>query len=205
MLIADTLSRHHLDHTTDKAQGDEEVDRLGAINEILLCESTMTALQDHTASDAEIQLVQSFIQSGWPATSKDLDPTIVPYFHIRDELTIQDGIIFRGDRIVIPQPLQKQTLSDSHAAHQGIASTTRRARETVHWPHLNQELKDHIAGCPTCDQYDDKEPKQPLTTTKYRIERGLKLVVTSSNSKINHMLLRSITIKIFSKLTTWTA
>ena len=162
MLIADTLSRHHLDHTTDKAQGDEEVDSLGTINEILLCESTVTTLRDHTASDAELQLVQSFIQSGWPATSKDLDPTIVPYFHVRDELAIQDGIIFRGDRIVIPQQLRKQTLSDLHAAHQGIASTTRRARETVYWPHLNQELKDHIAGCPTCDQYHDKQPKQPL-------------------------------------------
>ena len=162
MLIADTLSRHHLDHTTDKAQGDEEVDSLGTINEILLCESTVTTPRDHTASDAELQLVQSFIQSGWPATSKDLDPTIAPHFHVRDELAIQDGIIFRGDRIVIPQPLRKQTLSDLHAAHQGIASTTRRARETVYWPHLNQELKDHIAGCPTCDQYHDKQPKQPL-------------------------------------------
>ena len=162
MLIADTLSRHHLDHTTDKAQGDEEVDSLGTINEILLCESTVTTLRDQTASDAELQLVQSFIQSGWPATSKDLDPSIVPYFHVRDELAIQDGIIFRGDRIVIPQPLRKQTLSDLHAAHQGIASTTRRARETIYWPHLNQELKDHIAGCPTCDQYHDKQPKQPL-------------------------------------------
>ena len=91
MLIADTLSRHHLDHTTDKAQGDEEVDSLGTINEILLCESTVTTLRDHTASDAELQLVQSFIQSGWPATSKDLDPTIVPYFHVRDELAIQDN------------------------------------------------------------------------------------------------------------------
>ena len=53
-------------------------------------------------------------------------------------------------------------LSDLHAAHQGIASTTRRARETIYWPHLNQELKDHITGCLTCDQYHDKQPKEPL-------------------------------------------
>ena len=132
----------------------------------LLCESTVITLRDRTLCDAELQQVQSYIQSGWPASSKDLQPTISPYFHIRDELASQDGIIFRGDRIVIPKSLRKQMLSDLHAAHQGIASITRRARETVHWPHLNQELKDHITECLTCDQYHDKQPKEPLIPHK---------------------------------------
>ena len=47
-------------------------------------------------------------------------------------------------------------------AHQGIASTSRRARETVYWPHLNQELKDHISHCITCDTFNSKQPKEPL-------------------------------------------
>ena len=138
------------------------MDSLETINEILLCESTVTTLRDHTLCDAELQQVQSYIQSGWPASPKDLEPSISPYFYIRDELASQDGIIFRGDRIVIPKSLRKQMLSDLHAAHQGIALTTRRARGMVYWPHLNQELKDQITGCLPCDQYHDKQPKEPL-------------------------------------------
>ena len=52
--------------------------------------------------------------------------------------------------------------SDLHVAHQGIAATTRRARETVYWPQLNHVLKDHVAGYPTCDQYHHNQPKEPL-------------------------------------------
>ena len=70
--------------------------------------------------------------------------------------------MFRGDRVVIPKSLRKQVLKELHAAHQGIASTSRRARATVYWPHLNQELKDHISHCITCDTFNSKQPKEPL-------------------------------------------
>ena len=165
MLLADTLSRHHLDNSTDEARSVDsdldQVDSLEEINEILNCETT-TILQDHTTKDQDLQQVKSFIQSGWPESSKDLSPTITPYFHLRDELTTQEGLVFRGDRVVIPKSLRKQVLNELHAAHQGIVSTSRRARETVYWPHLNQELKDHISRCITCDTFNSKQPKEPL-------------------------------------------
>ena len=85
MMLTDTLSRHHFDHTTDKAQGDEQVDSLETIKEILLCESTVATLRDHMLRDTELQQVQSFIQSDSPAAPKDLEPTISPNFHIDDE------------------------------------------------------------------------------------------------------------------------
>ena len=100
MMLANTLSRHHLEHTTDNTQGDEQVDSLETISEILLCESTVTTLRDHALHDEELQQVQSFIQSGWPASPKDLEPIISPNFHIRVELAIPDGIIFREGCIV---------------------------------------------------------------------------------------------------------
>ena len=66
MMLTNTLSRHHLEHTTDKAQGDEQVDSLETINEIFLCESTVAALRDHMLRDIELQQVQSFIHSDSP-------------------------------------------------------------------------------------------------------------------------------------------
>jgi hypothetical protein len=99
MLLADTLSRHHLDNSTDEARSVDsdldQVDSLEEINEILNCETT-TIFQDHTTKDQDLQQVKSFIQSGWPESSKDLSPTITPYFHLRDELTTQEGLVFRG-------------------------------------------------------------------------------------------------------------
>ena len=198
MMLANTLSRHHLEHTTDNTQGDEQVDSLETISEILLCESTVTTLRDHALHDEELQQVQSFIQSGWPASPKDLEPTISPQLSHTRRISNPRWHHFPGR--LHRKSLRRQMPRDLHAAHQGIASTTRRARETVYWPHLNQELKDRIAGCPTCDQYHDKQPKEPLIPHEV-----LNRAWASLNSKINHTLLRSITTQTFSKLTVWTA
>ena len=166
MLLADTLSRHHLESCNDEAcsiESDFEwTDSLDTINQILACETTTAELRDETGKDHELQKVKSYIYKGWPGNAKCLTPNITPYFHIRDELTTQDGLVFRGDRIVIPRSLRKQMLLQLHSAHQGIESTTRRARDTAYWPHLNRELKDHISRCATCETYSAKQRKEPL-------------------------------------------
>ena len=72
---------------------------------------------------------------------------VTPYFQFRDELLVQDGIVLRGDRVVIPRSLRKEIIEDLHAAHQGIESTLRRARESVYWPNMNSEVKDYISRC----------------------------------------------------------
>ncbi|CAB4028483.1 Retrovirus-related Pol poly from transposon, partial [Paramuricea clavata] len=81
MLLAETLSRHHLDNSTDEARNVDsdldQVDSLEEINEILNCETT-TIFQDYTTKDQDLQQAKSFIQSGWPESSKDLSPTITP-------------------------------------------------------------------------------------------------------------------------------
>ena len=171
MLLADTLSRHHLESSSHNAKeaGESqedtvETDELEQINQLLTSEATTNKYRNETEKDQELQTVKLFIQSGWPKNPKGLNPTINPYFHIRDELATQDGLVFRGDRLVIPKSLRRQMLSELHSAHQGLESTIRRARETVYWPHLNQELKDHISRCETCDTYNYKQPKQPLIT-----------------------------------------
>jgi hypothetical protein len=113
MLLADTLSRHHLDNSIDDARSVDsdldQVDSLEEINEILNCETTTIF---HTTKDQDLQQVKSFIQTGWPESSKDLPPTITPYFHLRDELTTQEGLVFRGDRVVIPKSLRKHASTE---------------------------------------------------------------------------------------------
>ena len=88
---------------------------------------------------------------------EQLDPTLVNYFHVRDELTVQEGVILRGERIVIPKSLRKEILEDLHTAHQGVESTLRRACESVYWPNMNRNIKEHVSRCKTCTF-----PSQPL-------------------------------------------
>ena len=57
-----------------------------------------------------------------------------PYWCFRDKLTILDGIIMRGNRVVIPTSVRTATLNRLHDAHQGHTSMLQRARRTVCWP-----------------------------------------------------------------------
>ena len=47
---------------------------------------------------------------------------------------------------------------------QRLESSMRRARESIYWPHITQELRDHIARCDACSTYHDKQPKEPLVS-----------------------------------------
>ena len=42
---------------------------------------------------------------GWPAERKDAPVQVTPYLSVRDELSVQDGLIYRSERVVVLQAL----------------------------------------------------------------------------------------------------
>ena len=85
-----------------------------------------------------------------------------PYFHIRDELATEDGIVFKWPRAVIPANLRKNVREKLHVAHSGIPSCLRRARKVVYWPGMNKDLPDYIAKCDTFNSFKNSQQKEPL-------------------------------------------
>ena len=72
----------------------------------------MSKLRVETDKDEVLQEVKEIIQVGWPDNKNGLSPSIINYFHIRDELLAQEGVILCGDRVVIPKSLRRETLDD---------------------------------------------------------------------------------------------
>ena len=132
LYVADTLSRSYIDDKSD-LDVDEQVDILSLMS---ISPARMAELQKHTLADPVMQKVAHFISNGWPAKSKSVPPEAQPYFPIRDELIVDDGVILKGLRVVVPQTLRKEYLRQLHKGHPGIDATKRRARETVYWPSL---------------------------------------------------------------------
>ena len=83
----------------------------------------MSKLKVETEKDEVLQQVKEVIQAGWPERKDLLNSTLVNHFHVRDELTVLEGVILRGERVVIPKFLRKDILADLHTAHQGVEST----------------------------------------------------------------------------------
>ncbi|KAK3737378.1 hypothetical protein QZH41_011513, partial [Actinostola sp. cb2023] len=106
--------------------------------------------------------LQKYEFEGWPLERKDLPTQITQFFSIRDELVVQDGVIFKGQRVVIPHVLRKEMKQIIHSSHLGAESCLRRAREVIFWPGMSAEIKEMIVACEICRTYETSPQRETL-------------------------------------------
>ena len=104
----------------------------------------------------------SAVLEGWPKTLDEVPAEVKPYFQVRDEITAHNGLLFKGERLIVPAKLRKEMMEKIHSSHLGIEGCLRRAREVFYWPRLNVELKDFILKCDICNLYKPAQPREPL-------------------------------------------
>ena len=135
-----------------------------------VCNLLYTPFNDHrlqeikaaTLLDPVLNQLKITILQGWPDHKDSVPTAVLPYFSYRVELTVQEGIILRGDRIVIPQSLRQDLKIKVHADHQGVNSCLRRARDLIFWPGMSADIRANVESCDTCATYCAKQPEQPL-------------------------------------------
>ena len=94
------------------------------------------ATADHTVSSILIKTVVD----GWPDSRKDCHPLILDYWNFRDEMSVENGLLFKGYRLIVPKNLRNQVLQIVHKGHFGIEKMQLRARKTVLWPGINKAI-----------------------------------------------------------------
>ena len=77
-------------------------------------------------------------------------------------LSVDDGLIVYGPRLVIPQSLRRETLIRLHDGHQGINRTKRRARQTVFWPGIDKDVENTVRACINCRRCVPSQQNEPL-------------------------------------------
>ena len=94
-----------------------------------------------TQEDDEPALLKQTIMTGWPSTIREVPSEIQPYWTFREQLTIEDGTVLKGTCIVIPHKMHQATLNLIHEGHFGLNKCKLRAKDTVCWPGLNEQLE----------------------------------------------------------------
>ncbi|XP_029182414.2 uncharacterized protein K02A2.6-like [Acropora millepora] len=158
--LADTLSRAHLPTTAHPTGAEFEHINVAAF--LPVSSARLRKIQQATESDETLRALKDVILRGWPEERSQTPTQVTPYFSMRDELSIQDGVIFRGQRMVIPSSLRRDMKQKLHASHLGVESCLRRARETIFWPGMSNEIKEMVATCETCRKYERSNQKEPL-------------------------------------------
>lgn len=103
LYLADTLSRAYL-HTTVHRSG-AEFENNNATAFLPVSTSRLREIQQATENNEILQTLKTVILRDWPYDRSQLPEQTTPYFRVRDELTVHGGVIFRGQRIVVPVSL----------------------------------------------------------------------------------------------------
>ena len=103
-----------------------------------------------TPEDDELVLLKHTITHGWPSAIREVPSEIEPYWTLREELTIEDGIILKGTWIVVPHKKCQATLQLIHEGHLGLCKCKLRAKDTVYWSGLNNQFEKLVLNCELC-------------------------------------------------------
>lgn len=154
--VPDWLSRAPNQDNCNLVQLDLRVDFISFTHE------RMTQLQEETLRDSTLMELKEQIMAGWPRSIKELPNSLRPFWDYRDELAVENGVVLKGSRIIIPATMQSYVLEKLHAGHMGITKCQLRARDTVFWPRINQQIKDLVGKCTICQKYQESQMKEPM-------------------------------------------
>lgn len=112
-----------------------------------------------TKNDIVLSRVVEFTKSGWPSSQPD--PHLLPFFRIRNELTMEDGCLLRGIRVVNPEKYRQDLLDELHVSHPGMVRMKSLARLHVWWSGLDFEIETKVSRCDSCRAQLPNQPKVP--------------------------------------------
>jgi hypothetical protein len=114
--------------------------------------SVRNQIQIETRKDKTLALVHDFVLNGWPQAYKNGE--LAPYYARRDELTVSQGCLMCGIRVVIPTKLCSQVLDQIHEGHLGVVKMKSLARSLVWWHSYTlvaiHSVRNHVQVLKSC-------------------------------------------------------
>ena len=90
------------------------------------------------------------------------EEALEPYQDQHSELSLQDGCVFWGTRVVVPRLGQDRILCQLHEEHPGIPCMKSLARSFVWWPGLDKALEAKVKDCNHCQRSQHLPAMAPI-------------------------------------------
>ena len=112
--------------------------------------ATEARLLKETQNGHVIPKLGNVITRGWPTDKPHRDRSLQPFWSYRDELSTQNGIIYKGLQALIPPSMHTELLHSSHSNHLGAQSNIRMTKEVLFWPGMKSAIHDMCQTCTAC-------------------------------------------------------
>ena len=106
--------------------------------------TTSADIAANTTRDPVLRYVKHFLLAGWPYR---VEESLQPFYQKRDELSVCQGCILRGTRVIIPSNLRHKLLQELHQGHPGMVRMKSLARSYVWWPQIDGDIEMYVRKC----------------------------------------------------------
>lgn len=158
IVLADYLSRY----MNEEEESSEDKSITESVLTINATDERIKELQDETKKDEIFKIVKEYCLTGWPKSKNDCPETLRYLYKMRNEIFLDDDILFYKDRIMIPKTMRKMIVMKLHEPHFGIKKTMKRAQNSVFWPNISNDIEQVVSNCRICQDNAPRNQKEPL-------------------------------------------
>ncbi|MCG8048271.1 MAG: RNase H-like domain-containing protein [Candidatus Thiodiazotropha endolucinida] len=160
--LGDALSRNFVSETFPNLVQGLDTHVHTVIQSAPISDSKIKQIQDATREDAQMQVLIQVIETGWPEARQCCPKTVLEYWNHRDEISCENDIVFKGQKLVIPVALREDMVKAVHIGHFGIDKSVGRARDIMFWPGMTKQITQYVQSCAICNKYKDSNQNEPL-------------------------------------------
>ena len=124
--------------------------------------SKYTQLVEATGSDVILSQLAHVVNNGnWPERFQGCPEWMKPFFAFRDELSVDNGIVLRGTKLIVPEVLRDEYMQQLHKNHMSD-STSKLARDYFYWPKMSDDIYHYVDKCEPCNSTKPRNQKEPM-------------------------------------------
>ena len=159
LVVADVLSRcvNYVDVNSIECEQELQAQTDLLSQSLPVTDSKLTEIVNETAQDPVLGALKNCIVEGWP---KGKCPAFDNY---KEDLCLVNGLIMKGNKIVIPSRFRQEMLNRLHMGHLGAEKQKRLARTAIYWPGINKDIDKMCEKCDVCVKF---RPSQGRETYK---------------------------------------
>ena len=118
---------------------------------------TLQDMKEATKNDPELAKILEEKQKGKMSTETSKGP----YAKMWGEITERDGMLLKGQQMIVPKKLQAQAIALAHEGHMQTDGTLRQLRESQWFRNMRKEVKAYVDSC-KCQTAKPQNPTPPL-------------------------------------------
>ena len=107
-------------------------------------------IHEETCKDPTLTLLKHYIHMEWPNECRILPQELHTFWNYREDLSMENRSVTKGARLLIPSTLRRKVMEQIHDGYLGIEKCMLKARESVFWPGISNDICETVEKCGIC-------------------------------------------------------